>query len=145
MATSIIDKEDDCMCAFLWSHLGSVWPDWAIFWTLGNILKPLATINLPQSSPFLVIFCKGVKIIHFSSETISGQLLMTFGDFYLVTLPRIEYRGIWWAQQFRAAACGKKKEFFNLWWFDWKSWQKIFFKNYLFIFNERCRHSNIAF
>ena len=26
----------------------SVWPDWAIFWILGNLLKPLATINLPQ-------------------------------------------------------------------------------------------------
>ena len=24
-------------------------PDWAIFWTLGNLLKPLATINLPHS------------------------------------------------------------------------------------------------
>ena len=63
-----------------------VWPDWAIYWTLGNFLKPLATINLHQSLPFLGNFCKGIKIIHFSSETISGQLLWTFGNFYLVTL-----------------------------------------------------------
>ena len=55
--------------------LWPVWPDWAIFWTVGNILKPLATINLPQSFLFLVNYCKGVKIIHFSSETIFGQLL----------------------------------------------------------------------
>ena len=31
----------------------SVWPDWAIYWTLGKFLKPLATINLPKSSTFL--------------------------------------------------------------------------------------------
>ena len=54
---------------------GAVWPDLAIFWTLGNFLKHLATINLPQFSPFLGNYCKGVKIIHSSSETIFGQLL----------------------------------------------------------------------
>ena len=53
----------------------AVWPDWAIYWTLGNFLKPLATINLHQSPPFLGNFYKGIKIIHISSETISGQLL----------------------------------------------------------------------
>ena len=42
------------------------------FWTLGNFLKPLATINLPKSPTFLGIFCKGVKISHFSSEIIFG-------------------------------------------------------------------------
>ena len=31
---------------------GSVWPDWAIYWTLGNFSKPLATINLPKSPTF---------------------------------------------------------------------------------------------
>ena len=41
-------------------------------------LKPLATINLPQSSPFLGNYCKGVKIIHFISETFFGQILKTF-------------------------------------------------------------------
>ena len=29
-----------------------VWPDWAIYWTFGNFLKPLATINLPKSPTF---------------------------------------------------------------------------------------------
>ena len=47
----------------------------------GQFLKPLATINLPQSSPFFGNTSKGVKIIHFPCETIIGQLLLTFGDF----------------------------------------------------------------
>ena len=42
----------------------------------------LTTIKLPQSPPFLGNICKGVKIIHFSSEIIFGQLLKTFGDFF---------------------------------------------------------------
>ena len=44
-----------------------MWPDLAIYWTLGHFLKPLATIKLPKSPTFLGSFCKGVKIIHFSS------------------------------------------------------------------------------
>ena len=40
------------------------------FCTLGNFLKPLATINLPKSLTFLGNICKGVKIYHFSSEII---------------------------------------------------------------------------
>ena len=54
------------------------------FW--GNLLKPLATINLPKSSSFFGNFCKGVKIYHFPSKIILGQLLQTFGNFVLVTL-----------------------------------------------------------
>ena len=38
-------------------------------------LKPLAAINLHKSLTFLGNFCKGVKIYHFSSEIIFGQLL----------------------------------------------------------------------
>ena len=30
----------------------SVWPDWAIYWTLGNLFKPLATIKLFKSPTF---------------------------------------------------------------------------------------------
>ena len=52
----------------------------------GQLLKPLAAINLPKTSPFLGNFCKGVKIYHFSREIVFGQLLWTFGDFFLVTL-----------------------------------------------------------
>ena len=68
-----------------------VWPDWAIYWALGNFLKPLATINVPKSPPFIGIFYKGVEIIPFSSETIFGQLLWTFGDFYLVALLTVHH------------------------------------------------------
>ena len=52
----------------------------------GQLLKPLAAIYLPKSPTFLGIFCKGVKIYHFSSEFIFGQLLYTVGNFFLVTL-----------------------------------------------------------
>ena len=48
------------------------------------LLKPLATINLPESLTFLGNFCKGVKINHSSSEIIFGQHLKAFGDFFLV-------------------------------------------------------------
>ena len=67
-------------------YLWTVWPDWAIFCTLGYFLTPLATINLPKSTTFLAIFCKGVKIYNFSFEIIFGQLLWTFFNFFLVTL-----------------------------------------------------------
>ena len=53
--------------------LQAVWPDLAIYWTLGKFLKPLPAINLPKSPPFLGNFCKGVKIYYFSSEIILGN------------------------------------------------------------------------
>ena len=43
----------------------TVWPDWAIYWTLGNFSKLLALINLSRSPTFLGNFCKGVKIFYF--------------------------------------------------------------------------------
>ena len=67
-------------------YSSAVWPDWVIYWTLGNFFKPLATINLPKSYTFLGNFCKGVKIFHFSSEIIFGQFKLSFGNFFLVTL-----------------------------------------------------------
>ena len=51
----------------------TVWPDWAIYWTLGNILKPLAKINLPKSPRFLSNFCKGVKITIFLVKSFLGN------------------------------------------------------------------------
>ena len=44
------------------------------FCTLGNFLKPFATMNLPKSPTFLGNFSKGAKIIHFSNEIIFGHL-----------------------------------------------------------------------
>ena len=67
-------------------ELRPVWPDFAIYWTLGNFLRPLATINLPKSPTFLRKFCEVVKINHFTGKIIIGQLSWTFGDFFLVTL-----------------------------------------------------------
>ena len=69
----------------------SVWPDWAIYWILGHFLEPLEKINLPKSPTFLGNFCTGVKMNHFSIEINFGQLLWTFGDFFLVTLLFILY------------------------------------------------------
>ena len=48
---------------------------WRFFALWATFLKPLATINLHKSLTFLCIFCKGVKIYHFSSAFIFGQLL----------------------------------------------------------------------
>ena len=45
------------------------------FCTLGNFLKPLATITLLKSPTVLGNFCKGVKMDHFSTEIIFGKLL----------------------------------------------------------------------
>ena len=58
------------------------------FLDFGQLSNYLATINLPKSPTFFGNFCKGVKIYHFSSEIIFGQLLQTFGDIFLVTQDR---------------------------------------------------------
>ena len=44
------------------------------FCTLGNFIKPVTTIILTKLPTLLGNFCKGVKIFHFSSEIIFGQL-----------------------------------------------------------------------
>ena len=75
-------KRNPLICSPMWpaelkgtnGHKWSVWPDLGIYWTLGSFSKPLATINLPKSPTFLGNFCKGVKIIHFSSEISFRQL-----------------------------------------------------------------------
>ena len=59
--------------------LQAVWPDWAIYCTLGNFSKPVAAIILPKLPTFLGKFCRVVKIFYFASEIIFGQ---TFGDFF---------------------------------------------------------------
>ena len=80
----------------------SVWPDWAIYWTLGNFSKPLATVNLPKSPTFLGNFWKGVKIFYFSSEIILGNFFIIFGDFFcfssFFTLKFLTYLLVGWIQ-----------------------------------------------
>ena len=55
-----------------------VWPDLVIYWTFGNFLKPLATINLPKSLTFLGNFSsEGNFYSHlaiFSGHTVSLSL-----------------------------------------------------------------------
>ena len=63
-----------------WLARWPVWPDWAIYWTLSNLSKPLAIINLPKSSTFLRNFCKVVKINRFWATFIE------IWQFFLVTL-----------------------------------------------------------
>ena len=41
----------------------------------GQLLNALATLNLPKSLTFLRNFGNGVKIYHFSSKFIFGQVL----------------------------------------------------------------------
>ena len=59
-----------------------MWPDWAIHWTLGNFLNPLATIILPKSFTFLCNFCIGIKIFIFSSEIILGNFYRHLAIFF---------------------------------------------------------------
>ena len=70
------------------SHLliCKVWPDLAIYWTWATFKSFWQQLICPNLSYSSGIFCKGVKIYHFSSEIIFGQVLKTFGDFFLVTL-----------------------------------------------------------
>ena len=37
----------------IWRGLFAVWPDWAIYWTLSDFIKPLAIINFAQISHIL--------------------------------------------------------------------------------------------
>ena len=83
-----------------------LWPDWAIYWTLGNFSKCVATISLPKSLTFLGNFCNGVKIYHF---------WLTFIDiwrFFLVALiipilPSFTYISLYVYIQYVQAFCCK--------------------------------------
>ena len=73
-----------------------------MLWTLGHFLKPLATIKLPKSPAFLGNFSKGVKIYHFSSEIIFGQLFghtdcYTFANFVFLNSGSTVKESLEWA------------------------------------------------
>ena len=72
---------DVCKCKLL-SLSKSVWPDWAIYYTLGNFLKPLETINLPKPPTFLGNFCKGVKSIIFLVKSFLGNIYRNVAIFF---------------------------------------------------------------
>ena len=52
------------------------------YWTLGNFLKPLATINFPKSPTFLGNFLKVSKSIIFLSKSIIFLVKSFLGNFY---------------------------------------------------------------
>ena len=55
---------------------------WAIYWTLGDFLKPSATINLPKSPTFLAIF---VIFYHFLVKSFWATFIDIW-QFFMVTL-----------------------------------------------------------
>ena len=80
-----IQKENSSIALHDWSndHLSAdvwqtclwqpVWPDWAIYCTLGNFSKPVVIIILPN---------QGVKIFHFSNGFIFGNFYRHLTTFY---------------------------------------------------------------
>ena len=61
-------------------------PDLAIYWTLGNFLKPLATFNLHKSPTFFGNFVKVLKSIIFLVKSFLADFYRHLAIF-LVTLP----------------------------------------------------------
>ena len=75
-------------------------PDRAIYWTLGNFLKPSATINLPKSPTFLGNFCKGFKMNHLSRVIIFGNFyrhLAIFSGHTTIMFDHLQKRGRGWS------------------------------------------------
>ena len=52
----------------------------------GQLFKACGNNYFTQIAHIIRQFLLGLEIFHFSSESIFGQLLKTFGDFLLVTL-----------------------------------------------------------
>ena len=73
-----------------------VWPDWAIYWTLGNFLKPLATINLSKSPAFLGNFCKCVKSLIFIVRSFWATFLDIWQFFSGHTGPSVRWPNIFY-------------------------------------------------
>ena len=73
---------------FRWLLPGSesVWPNWAIYWTLGNFLKPLAIIHLPKSPTFFGNFCEVVQIYPFFCWNHYWATFIDIWQFFMVTL-----------------------------------------------------------
>ena len=69
-----------------------IWRFFGIWATFQSLWQQLICPNILHS---YTIFCKGVKIFHFSSEIIFGQLLQTFGNFLLVTLVFGKIKALW--------------------------------------------------
>ena len=59
-----------------------MWPDWVIYYTLGNFLKPLATVNLPKSQTLFAIFQKVSKSIIFLVKSFLGNFYRHLATFF---------------------------------------------------------------
>ena len=60
-----------------------VWPDWAIYCTLGNFSKPLVTINMPKSPTFLGNFVKAsIFFLIFLVKSFLGNFYWYLATFY---------------------------------------------------------------
>ena len=62
--------------------LYQLWPDWAIYWTLANFSKSLATINLPKSPSFSGNFVKVSKTIIFLVKSFLGNFYRHLAIFF---------------------------------------------------------------
>ena len=70
--------------------------DLAICWTLDNILKPLATINLSKSPTFFVNFKKVLNSIIFLVESLLGNFyrhLAIFSGHTVLDIKELNYSG----------------------------------------------------
>ena len=76
-------NQSSCCCR---EAMLAVWPDWAIFYTLGIFSKPGAIIILPISPTHSRQFLLRCQNLSFTRGILLGQLLWTFGNFLLVTL-----------------------------------------------------------
>ena len=65
----------------IWFCSLPAWPDWVIYWTLGNFLKPLAAIILPKLSTFLGNVSKA-NLSFFKWTHFWATFIFTFGDFF---------------------------------------------------------------
>jgi len=61
----------------------------------GQLFKACDNNYFAQIAHILGNFCIAVYIFHFSIEIIFGELLSTFGDFFLVTLDQTLKLNLW--------------------------------------------------
>ena len=72
------------LCCWWWWWCGIICISVTRFGNLlyvGQLLKPLATINLPKSPTFLRNFCKGFKIFYFREKSFLGNLYRLLATF----------------------------------------------------------------
>ena len=70
-----------------------MWPDWVIYFALGNFSKPAGTIILPKLPTLFGNFCKGVKIFHFHFWATFIDIWRLFTG-HTAIIPRIGQGGI---------------------------------------------------